>query len=172
MSDLVGIPGVALISDTGERPFICEEPTCRRRFSVQSNLKRHAKVHSMPGGSNGPGTPGTSEASRGSSGPQGGGSAVSRPIERSHRHPIPDTNLGPAYHRTSPPGRYGSPHPGMPPHGYGPTYERVGGPVQGETRVHPPPHMGHDGHADGWEDEEDELEEDELEDEVEEEEPM
>ncbi|ORX36873.1 hypothetical protein BD324DRAFT_651350 [Kockovaella imperatae] len=32
-------------SHTGERPFICKEPSCGRSFSVQSNLKRHAKVH-------------------------------------------------------------------------------------------------------------------------------
>ncbi|RSH81548.1 hypothetical protein EHS25_006170 [Saitozyma podzolica] len=34
-------------SHTGERPFVCKEPSCRRRFSVQSNLKRHAKVHQL-----------------------------------------------------------------------------------------------------------------------------
>ncbi|WWC70416.1 uncharacterized protein I206_104367 [Kwoniella pini CBS 10737] len=34
-------------SHTGERPYVCKEPTCRRRFSVQSNLKRHAKVHQL-----------------------------------------------------------------------------------------------------------------------------
>lgn len=34
-----------LTPDTGERPFICSEPQCGRSFSVQSNLKRHAKVH-------------------------------------------------------------------------------------------------------------------------------
>ena len=37
----------AIHSDTGERPFVCKEPSCRRRFSVQSNLKRHAKVHQL-----------------------------------------------------------------------------------------------------------------------------
>lgn len=26
---------------------MCKEPSCRRRFSVQSNLKRHAKVHQL-----------------------------------------------------------------------------------------------------------------------------
>ncbi|WWC89554.1 uncharacterized protein L201_004478 [Kwoniella dendrophila CBS 6074] len=36
-------------SHTGERPYVCKEPTCRRRFSVQSNLKRHAKVHQLGG---------------------------------------------------------------------------------------------------------------------------
>lgn len=31
--------------DTGERPYACSYPMCCRRFSVQSNLKRHARVH-------------------------------------------------------------------------------------------------------------------------------
>ncbi|KAJ2713467.1 hypothetical protein H4R19_002237 [Coemansia spiralis] len=30
---------------TGERPFGCEFPGCSRRFAVQSNLRRHHKVH-------------------------------------------------------------------------------------------------------------------------------
>nr|ODN97778.1 hypothetical protein L204_03201 [Cryptococcus depauperatus CBS 7855] len=34
-------------SHTGERPYICQVPGCGRRFSVQSNLKRHAKVHQL-----------------------------------------------------------------------------------------------------------------------------
>ncbi|EIW70847.1 hypothetical protein TREMEDRAFT_61358 [Tremella mesenterica DSM 1558] len=34
-------------SHTGERPFVCSEPSCGRSFSVQSNLKRHAKVHQL-----------------------------------------------------------------------------------------------------------------------------
>jgi hypothetical protein len=33
--------------DTGERPYACSYPMCCRRFSVQSNLKRHARVHSQ-----------------------------------------------------------------------------------------------------------------------------
>lgn len=41
-------------SHTGERPFVCKEPSCGRRFSVQSNLKRHAKVHQMGGTPGGP----------------------------------------------------------------------------------------------------------------------
>lgn len=32
-------------SDTGEKPYKCTWPNCTRSFSVQSNLKRHAKVH-------------------------------------------------------------------------------------------------------------------------------
>lgn len=31
--------------DTGEKPYVCDWPHCHRQFSVQSNLKRHAKVH-------------------------------------------------------------------------------------------------------------------------------
>lgn len=38
-----------LTIDTGERPFVCSEPSCGRRFSVQSNLKRHSKVHQAGG---------------------------------------------------------------------------------------------------------------------------
>ncbi|OLL26647.1 Zinc finger protein [Neolecta irregularis DAH-3] len=32
-------------SHTGEKPFGCEYPGCKRSFSVVSNLKRHAKTH-------------------------------------------------------------------------------------------------------------------------------
>lgn len=52
-------------ADTGERPFICKEPSCRRRFSVQSNLKRHAKVHQAGGaGAEGHGVAGVGAGSR------------------------------------------------------------------------------------------------------------
>ncbi|KZT70973.1 hypothetical protein DAEQUDRAFT_707717 [Daedalea quercina L-15889] len=30
---------------TGERPFTCPHPGCGRSFSVQSNMRRHARVH-------------------------------------------------------------------------------------------------------------------------------
>lgn len=33
-------------SHTGEKPFNCSFPGCRRRFSVQSNMRRHLRVHS------------------------------------------------------------------------------------------------------------------------------
>ncbi|KAF8543468.1 hypothetical protein BDD12DRAFT_682627, partial [Trichophaea hybrida] len=32
-------------SHTGEKPFVCEQDGCGRRFSVVSNLRRHKKVH-------------------------------------------------------------------------------------------------------------------------------
>ncbi|KAI9483133.1 MAG: hypothetical protein EXX96DRAFT_556995 [Benjaminiella poitrasii] len=33
------------LSHTGEKPHACPEPGCGRRFSVQSNMRRHLKVH-------------------------------------------------------------------------------------------------------------------------------
>ncbi|KAI9496895.1 hypothetical protein BDB00DRAFT_733532, partial [Zychaea mexicana] len=32
-------------SHTGEKPFVCPEPGCSRKFSVQSNMRRHLRVH-------------------------------------------------------------------------------------------------------------------------------
>jgi hypothetical protein len=37
-------------ADTGEKPYKCTWSNCTRSFSVQSNLKRHAKVHLENGG--------------------------------------------------------------------------------------------------------------------------
>jgi hypothetical protein len=34
-------------SHTGERPFECPEPGCGRQFSVQSNMRRHLRVHRL-----------------------------------------------------------------------------------------------------------------------------
>ncbi|ORX83762.1 hypothetical protein K493DRAFT_161244, partial [Basidiobolus meristosporus CBS 931.73] len=34
-----------IYSHTGEKPFQCKEDGCNRRFSVLSNLRRHAKLH-------------------------------------------------------------------------------------------------------------------------------
>lgn len=40
-------------SHTGEKPFVCTEPGCGRHFSVQSNMRRHLRVHRLGrGGSN------------------------------------------------------------------------------------------------------------------------
>ncbi|GHJ89071.1 hypothetical protein NliqN6_5473 [Naganishia liquefaciens] len=36
---------IHIYSHTGEKPYKCTWPDCTRSFSVQSNLKRHAKVH-------------------------------------------------------------------------------------------------------------------------------
>ncbi|OAD08598.1 C2H2-type zinc finger transcription factor, partial [Mucor lusitanicus CBS 277.49] len=32
-------------SHTGEKPFVCQEEGCGRQFSVQSNMRRHLRVH-------------------------------------------------------------------------------------------------------------------------------
>ncbi|ORX55632.1 hypothetical protein DM01DRAFT_1406826 [Hesseltinella vesiculosa] len=34
-------------SHTGEKPFVCSEKGCGRRFSVQSNMRRHLRVHRL-----------------------------------------------------------------------------------------------------------------------------
>lgn len=34
-------------SHTGEKPYVCTEEGCGRRFSVQSNMRRHLRVHRM-----------------------------------------------------------------------------------------------------------------------------
>ncbi|SAL96128.1 hypothetical protein [Absidia glauca] len=36
-------------SHTGEKPFQCPEPNCDRFFSVQSNMRRHIRVHKLNG---------------------------------------------------------------------------------------------------------------------------
>ncbi|CAO3623390.1 unnamed protein product [Mucor fragilis] len=37
---------IHIYSHTGEKPFNCTHAGCRRRFSVQSNMRRHLRVHS------------------------------------------------------------------------------------------------------------------------------
>ncbi|CAG8527561.1 15072_t:CDS:2 [Funneliformis caledonium] len=34
-------------SHTGEKPFVCTESGCGRKFSVQSNMRRHLRVHRL-----------------------------------------------------------------------------------------------------------------------------
>ncbi|KAG2235988.1 hypothetical protein INT48_004318 [Thamnidium elegans] len=34
-------------SHTGEKPFVCQEDGCGRQFSVQSNMRRHMRVHRL-----------------------------------------------------------------------------------------------------------------------------
>ncbi|KAI8149724.1 hypothetical protein BJV82DRAFT_479184, partial [Fennellomyces sp. T-0311] len=36
---------VHIYSHTGEKPHGCPHPGCGRRFSVQSNMRRHLRVH-------------------------------------------------------------------------------------------------------------------------------
>lgn len=40
-------------SHTGEKPFECDFPGCGRHFSVQSNMRRHLRVHRLGRGSGG-----------------------------------------------------------------------------------------------------------------------
>lgn len=36
---------IHMYTHTGEKPYKCHYPDCDRRFSVQSNMRRHARVH-------------------------------------------------------------------------------------------------------------------------------
>ncbi|KAF8200705.1 hypothetical protein BJ912DRAFT_577002 [Pholiota molesta] len=41
---------IHLNSHTGEKPFVCPVESCKRSFSVLSNMRRHARVHNIPFG--------------------------------------------------------------------------------------------------------------------------
>jgi len=112
-------------SHTGERPFVCTEPSCRRRFSVQSNLKRHAKVHQLAAAA---------------------GSSHSGHHAQTHDlfHPIPtiSNNIPPhLLHPTSPLSPMSFPGEG---HGYAPQHSNFGGSNgYSQGRIHPPPMSGY-----------------------------
>ncbi|WVF71700.1 hypothetical protein IAT40_006508 [Kwoniella sp. CBS 6097] len=119
-------------SHTGERPYVCKEPTCRRRFSVQSNLKRHAKVHQL-GAAGQQGASGHPLHGPGHGQPPHGGMMHGHPGMPRGSPVHPRSNGHPSNYHPGPP-----PPPGMggfypgPPGGPGPGY---GGP--------PPPHFNH-----------------------------
>ncbi|WWD17498.1 hypothetical protein CI109_101939 [Kwoniella shandongensis] len=87
-------------SHTGERPYVCKEPSCGRRFSVQSNLKRHAKVHQL-----GTSAAMAAAASGGHFPPHSHGRSQA-PVAPPPHHAMPQ----PSYHPQAPPGYY-PPHP-------------------------------------------------------------
>ncbi|WRT66153.1 uncharacterized protein IL334_003106 [Kwoniella shivajii] len=145
-------------SHTGERPFVCTEPTCRRRFSVQSNLKRHAKVHQLG-----------AAAAAAAAGQQAG-----HPVHAHHQHPHPQIHPGmpraPHSHPGTAGGMYqpqqgyyppppgyghGLPPPPPPPHGhpypsYGDTYGHGPPPMPMQSGGPPPPHGHPQPPGPGW----------------------
>ncbi|GMK57273.1 hypothetical protein CspeluHIS016_0401070 [Cutaneotrichosporon spelunceum] len=174
-------------SHTGERPYVCPDPSCGRKFSVQSNLKRHAKVHHQ---NNQQHNPMANHHGR-QPGPH---SMLSRgppqPYGYPHPHPghgppmpLPQMVHPPPPHHPHPPGNY-RPLPGSfisgPPFGIhpGPPRGHYRGPIRPNEHHSPPvpyhveqrrlshPHPdlrpGQHGEAE-WEtdEEEDELDEDE-----------
>ncbi|KAL7421752.1 hypothetical protein Q5752_003523 [Cryptotrichosporon argae] len=169
---------IHIYSHTGERPFVCPEPTCGRRFSVQSNLKRHAKVH-LPGG--GPFAAHAPPARQHLVHPRSMhpppaiyGYPPPHLMHPGHAHPHPAHALPGPHGYALPPPPFAHPHP-HPPLGPGP-----GAPFQPHFQTAPRPPMsehmqahyrelqrrrsaGHLSERDEWEDM-DEDEEDELED--------
>jgi hypothetical protein len=100
-------PHEADYPDTGERPYICQEPSCGRRFSVQSNLKRHAKVHVL--GSAG----GASLHQLHGNPPHGMPHA---PIPGQSYYAQGGYSYDNRYPQSHPAGAYPQPHPGQPPY--------------------------------------------------------
>ncbi|OXH50458.1 hypothetical protein J002_04805 [Cryptococcus neoformans] len=121
-------------SHTGERPYICNEAGCGRRFSVQSNLKRHAKVHQV-----GPLGASASEPSAPPTKASEQPTHPSKPNKHPSPHP-PPPHRHQSHHRMAqplPPPMMSGPMP--PPGGYSffpPTYA----PLSMNVMPGPPPH--------------------------------
>ncbi|WVQ99181.1 hypothetical protein IAU59_006313 [Kwoniella sp. CBS 9459] len=124
-------------SHTGERPYVCKEPSCRRRFSVQSNLKRHAKVHQL----------GAAAQQAAAGGPHLHGHAHAQPTHGGMMHGHPGMPRGPQQMHPGSNGHTSSSfHPGPPPPpGAGGYYQGPhGGPGPGQGYGGPPPpHFSH-----------------------------
>ncbi|BEI91899.1 uncharacterized protein CcaverHIS019_0407190 [Cutaneotrichosporon cavernicola] len=126
-------------SHTGERPYVCPDPTCGRKFSVQSNLKRHAKVHHQNNQQqNAMGNhharqhppPGPSMMGRGP--PQPGAYGYpGHPPHPAHGPPMPPPHMVHPSHHPHAPGPYGPPPAGFLPN---PAFPIHPGPPRGHYR--------------------------------------